>query len=176
MLVAMSAPHPGLPALRVGVALAVPVLALAAHGLATGSVPGPAGTLVCAVLGVGLAGLVGAQSHRVPPMRLAVVLALGQVLGHPASAIGDAVVGPGHPAHIGAMALWHAVAVPASALLLMAVARCYALVTSVLAVLGPVPGIAPVGELPVAVGGWGPRGVLAGAGADARAPPVRGLA
>ncbi|HNP57838.1 hypothetical protein [Gordonia sp. UBA7599] len=165
----MSAPHPGLPALRVGVAVAVPVLALTAHGMASGSWPTSAGVMVCVALGAALAALVGAP-RGLSPTRTATLLAVGQVIGHPAAGVGDAAAG--HSAHVGTMLAWHAVAVPASAVLLVLVARCYALVTAVLQAVASAPRLVVVGALSPFLEQWWPRTVVVGAGVGPRAPPV----
>lgn len=168
----MSAPHPGLPALRVGVAVAVPVLALSAHGVAGGSWPTSAGVVVCVALGAVLAALVGGGRSALSPARMTALLALGQLIGHPAAGVGDAAAG--HSAHLGTMLAWHAVAVPVSALLLVLVARCYALVTSVLDAVASSPRLCVAGASAAAADQWWPRAVVVGAGAGPRAPPQRG--
>ncbi|GAB10318.1 hypothetical protein GOARA_056_00650 [Gordonia araii NBRC 100433] len=166
----MSAANPGLPALRAGVAVAVPVLALTAHGLASGAVPGSAGVVLCVALGVVLAALVGGRA--ITPARTTGVLALGQLVGHPAAGVGDAAAAGGHSSHLGAMLVWHAVAIPASALLLVLVAQLYALVTSVLAVLTTAPALAVVGPVRAFAVPSRSRVAVVGRGAIPRAPPL----
>lgn len=165
----MSAPHPGLPALRVGVAVAVPVLALAAHGMADGSPPTSAGVVVCLAVGAVLAALAGGR-RGLSPTRTAALLAVGQLIGHPAAGVGDAAAR--HSAHLGTMLVWHAVAIPVSAVLLLLVARCYALVTAVLEAVVSSPRLVVVGALAPVIDQWWPRTVVVGAGVGPRAPPV----
>lgn len=168
MLCSMSA-HPESVS-RAGVAVAVPGLALTAHGIATGSAPGSAGIVLCVVLGAALAAVVARSGQRVSPIRAAVVLAVGQLVGHPAAGVGD-VVG-GHSAHLTGVLAWHAVAVPVSAVLLVVVARCGALITAVLTVLTSGPAAVAGGEARLFGDGWRPGLAVAGAGSAPRAPPV----
>ena len=70
------------------------------------------------------------------------------------------------------MLAWHAVAVPASAVLLVLVARCYALVTAVLQAVASAPRLVVVGALSPFLEQWWPRTVVVGAGVGPRAPPV----
>lgn len=164
----MSAAHPGLPALRAGVAVAVPVLALTAHSSASGVRPGSAAILLCVALGAMLAAVVGGPSGRVSMSRTAAVLTVGQILGHLAASVGDPAA---HALHVGPMLLWHAVAVPASAAALVLVARCYALVTAVVAVLTSSPSLVIAGGARRAEAARWPVAASLLVGAAPRAPP-----
>ncbi|GED96880.1 hypothetical protein [Gordonia crocea] len=168
----MSAPHPGLPALRTGVAVAVPALALTAHATATGMMPQAAAFAACLGLGGLLALVVGGPSGGISMPRTLAVLTVGQAAGHLAAGIGDGA--SGHAYDSGPMLAWHLVAVPASAVLLVLVARCYALVTAVIAVLTSLPAAPIAAELHIGAVVARPATAVVGAGASPRAPPLFG--
>lgn len=177
MLVRMSAAHPGLPALRIGVGVAVPVLALSAHGIAHGELPGAAGILICVALGAVLAGMLDAragtrQRDRRPSVAsVAALLVVGQVVGHFAASVGDAGHGVADLGAVGPMAAWHSAAIPLSAVLVVLVAHLYALVSSVVESLTTAP-VLPVGGRRAAVTtAWRPRAATLRAGGGSRAPP-----
>ncbi|MFT3899133.1 MAG: YtxH domain-containing protein [Gordonia sp. (in: high G+C Gram-positive bacteria)] len=166
----MSAAPTGLPALRVGVAVAVPTLALTAHGAAAGMLPGSAGVLLTAAAGLVLAALVGSpRERRIPPARIALLLLVGQVVGHPAASVGE--LPAAHAGPSATMIAWHAVAIPLSAALLVAVAHVYAVLTAAIEALATGPYLAAPRLRPAPVLRWRPLVAIGAARAAPRAPP-----
>ena len=157
--------------LRVAVGVVVPVVAIAAHGLGSGSLPGVGGMVLSAAIGV-LVGLVLGVRRRRPAASSTVlataVLTLAQIGAHISFTIGHTPSAMHHDALL-PMLLTHLVAVPASAVLIVAAAVLLEAVTRTFRRLAPPPRIvapgvrpvrwdAPLLVIDVVIGGAGVRG------------------
>ncbi|MDY6808265.1 MAG: YtxH domain-containing protein [Actinomycetota bacterium] len=162
---------------RVASAVVVPVVAVAAHGMGAGGLPSTGGMLLTVGIGV-----LAALGLRNPPRRsvrgatlsAAGVLSAAQVAAHLAMSVGAAPASM-HVHHdaLLPMALTHAVAIPVSAVLIVAAAGLLAALTSTIRTLtGP-----PIVAAPVAarVEWVAPtlRTVALAGGGGVRGPPVR---
>lgn len=125
---------------RVAVGAVVPAVAVAAHGVAGGGIPGAAGLLVSVAIG----GLLGCVAHSPRRTRTAamvtttLLLSFAQVACHWALAVGDA----GHAMHQAGgpgMLVMHAIAIPVSAVLLVLAATLADVVTSTIRSMTPPP-------------------------------------
>lgn len=152
--------------------LTAPALAVAAHGAASGHVPGSAGLLLLVVLGVAA----GAIARRIGSVISFLLLLTGvQITGHVVlSLTADPMMH--HHGSAAPMLLTHLVAIPLCALLIAGAAQLYRIITSVvrtlrLLVLGPVPdlvraGLAPSPSRRPLVGVFAPGGI------GVRGPPA----
>lgn len=157
--------------MRVSAGVVVPVVAVAAHGLGSGSLPGSGGMVLSASIGV-LVGLVlggrRRQSATSATVLAIAVLTLAQIGAHISFTVGHTSSAMHHDALL-PMLLTHLVAVPVSAVCIVAAAVLLDAVTRTFRRLAPLPRItapgvrparwdAPLLVIDVVIGGAGVRG------------------
>ncbi|AZG45667.1 YtxH domain-containing protein [Gordonia insulae] len=160
---------------RVAAAVVVPVVAVAAHGLGSGSMPGPSGLLLSAGIGALVAAVLGGGRRRTTTTDTVFVTGLltsAQIGSHLAFTVGQPPMAMHHDAVL-PMLLTHLVAVPLGAVLIVVASSLLAILTSTIWRLVPPPPIAPAPVvLPIRwADPWVPAGPVVG-GTGVRGPPV----
>ncbi|MYR06672.1 YtxH domain-containing protein [Gordonia sp. SID5947] len=159
---------------RVAAGVVVPVVAVAAHGLGAGSVPGSAGMLLSVGIGALVALFLGGQRQRsvtTATLATAGLLTLAQIGSHLSLMAGQTQSAMHHDALL-PMLLTHLIAIPSSAALIVVAAGLLRALTSTMRRLSPPPRVAAPPH--VAVVRWvAPHlysGVVVG-GVGVRGPP-----
>ncbi|MDL9936002.1 YtxH domain-containing protein [Gordonia sp. ABSL1-1] len=120
---------------RVGVGVAVPAIAVAAHGVASGTAASARGVALCAAIGALLATVDGVRgrSRATAVVGVAALLGFAQVACHWALVLGDPSHGwhDGRPSMIGS----HLVAIPVTAVAVVVAAACADLLTATIAAI-----------------------------------------
>ncbi|MFW0785495.1 YtxH domain-containing protein [Gordonia sp. CPCC 206044] len=157
---------------RVAAGVVVPVVAVGAHGLGAGEMPAPAGMLLTAAIGALVAYVVGGQQARTAgraTVHAAAVLTLAQIGAHLSMGIGHSGM---HHDGFAPMVFTHLVAIPLSAVLIVAAATVLAAITSTIRSVVPIPVLAvPSAPQTIWVAPHLPRDVVTG-GVGVRGPPV----
>ncbi|MEE4023535.1 YtxH domain-containing protein [Gordonia sp. PKS22-38] len=138
---------------RIAAGVVVPGVAVAAHGLGAGAVPGVAGMVLAAAVGVLAALLLGDRRRRsaiVSVSRAAGVLTVAQIAAHTVMTMGPAHAGA-HDHHdaVLPMLLTHIAAIPLSAALIVVAAGLLATLTTAIGKLTAPPVIAAPAPAPV---------------------------
>jgi len=115
------------------VALTAPALAVAAHGAASGHLPGTPGLLLLMLLGAAAGAL---SKHLMTAAGFLVLLTGTQVAAHISLTAVAEPTTMTHQSNTGAMLITHFIAIPLCALLISGADRLYRVITSVLRGLG----------------------------------------
>ena len=130
--------------MRVAAGAVVPVVAVAAHGLGSGTMPGMGGIVLTSGIGILVGVALGGGRRRSATAATIIAIAaltVAQIGAHVALTVGQAATGMHHDA-VGPMVLTHLVAIPVSAVLLVAAAGLLGALTSTIRGLSPLPRIA----------------------------------